>query len=210
MLMRFFDPDSGQIQIDDIGIETMMREDMRRAFALVPQDPVIFATTAMENIRFGRSTATDEEVYAAAKAAAADEFIAGLPQGYKSYVGERGIMLSGGQKQRVAIARAILRDSPILLLDEATSSLDAQSELLVQQAVERLAENRTTVIIAHRLATVKKADRIIVLDKGQIVAEGTHDALVAEGGMYAKLAKLQFTDGKTKKDVKTDATEILA
>ncbi len=196
LLMRFFDPDTGQIQIDGIGIETMKRDDMRRAFSLVPQDPVIFATTAMENIRFGRSSATDEEVYAAAKAAAAHDFLAGLPQGYNSYVGERGIMLSGGQKQRVAIARAILRDAPILLLDEATSALDAVSELSVQKAVEHLSEDRTTVIIAHRLATVKKADRIIVFDEGKIVDEGTHDELVAKGGLYAKLAKLQFTDGK--------------
>lgn len=196
LLMRFFDPDSGQIQIDGIGIETMKRDDMRRAFSLVPQDPVIFATTAMENIRFGRSSATDEEVYAAAKAAAAHDFLAGLPKGYNSYVGERGIMLSGGQKQRVAIARAILRDAPILLLDEATSALDAVSELSVQKAVERLSEDRTTVIIAHRLATVKKADRIIVFDEGKIVDEGTHDELVAKGGLYAELAKLQFTDGK--------------
>lgn len=196
LLMRFFDPDTGQIQIDGIGIETMKRDDMRRAFSLVPQDPVIFATTAMENIRFGRSSATDEEVYAAAKAAAAHDFLAGLPKGYNSYVGERGIMLSGGQKQRVAIARAILRDAPILLLDEATSALDAASELSVQKAVEHLSEDRTTVIIAHRLATVKKADRIIVFDEGKIVDEGTHDELVAKGGLYAELAKLQFTDGK--------------
>ncbi len=210
LMMRFFDPDSGQIQIDDIGIETMKRDDFRRAFALVPQDPVIFATTAMENIRFGRASATDEEVIEAAKAAAAHDFISGLPQGYQSYVGERGIMLSGGQKQRVAIARAILRDSPILLLDEATSSLDAESELLVQQAVERLAKDRTTIIIAHRLATVKKADRIVVLDEGQIVSEGDHDTLVAQGGLYARLAKLQFTDGKSKAKSQKDATEILA
>ncbi len=197
LLMRFFDPDSGQILIDDIGIETMMRDEMRGAFALVPQDPVIFATTAMENIRFGRTTASDAEVKEAAKAAAAHDFLEALPQKYQSYVGERGVMLSGGQKQRIAIARAILRDSPVLLLDEATSALDAESELAVQKAVERLAEDRTTLIIAHRLATVKKADRIIVFDEGKIVAEGTHDDLVAEGGLYARLARLQFTDGKS-------------
>ncbi|MEM6826272.1 MAG: ATP-binding cassette domain-containing protein, partial [Pseudomonadota bacterium] len=159
------------------------------------QDPVIFATSASENIRFGRPGASDPEVEAAAKSAAAHDFLSGLPKGYASNVGERGIMLSGGQKQRIALARAILRGSPILLLDEATSALDAESELAVQQAVDRLGKDRTVLVVAHRLATVKKADRILVFDQGRIVAEGTHDALVAEGGLYARLARLQFTEG---------------
>ena len=156
---------------------------------------MIFAATARDNIRFGWPDATDAEVEAAARAAAAHEFIMALPEGYDSPLGERGVMLSGGQKQRIAIARAILRDAPVLLLDEATSALDAESERLVQKAVETVAEGRTTIVIAHRLSTVKKADRIVVMDKGRIVAEGRHDDLVAQDGLYARLAKLQFTEG---------------
>jgi ATP-binding cassette subfamily B protein len=195
LLMRFFDPDAGRITLDGVDLKAMTRSDLRRQFALVPQEPVIFAASARDNIRFGRPEASDAEVEAAAAAAAAHEFISRLPQGYDTYVGERGVMLSGGQRQRLAIARAILRDAPVLLLDEATSALDAQSEQAVQQAVERLAQGRTTIVIAHRLATVKRADRIIVFQDGRIVAEGSHGALVAEGGLYARLARLQFTDG---------------
>ncbi len=195
LLMRFFDPDAGRVTLDGIDLRTVARADLRRSLALVPQEPVIFATSVRENIRFGRPEASDAEVEAAARAAAAHDFIARLPEGYGTWVGERGVMLSGGQKQRLAIARAILRDAPVLLLDEATSALDAESERAVQQAVERLAEGRTTLIIAHRLATVKRADRIVVFQDGRIVAEGTHGALVAEDGLYARLARLQFTDG---------------
>lgn len=194
-LLRFYDPTAGRILLDGVPLDAMRREDFRHHMALVPQDPVIFATTALENIRFGRPDATDAEVESAAKAAAAHDFIMALPDGYKAQVGERGVMLSGGQKQRIAIARAILRDAPVLLLDEATSALDAESERAVQQAVDALSKGRTTIIVAHRLATVKKADRIIVLDGGRIVAQGSHDALVSEGGLYAHLARLQFTDG---------------
>lgn len=195
LLQRFYDPQKGKITLDGVNLRDMRREGFRAAMALVPQDPVIFAASARDNIRFGRPEATDAEVEAAARAAAAHDFLAALPEGYDSYVGERGIMLSGGQKQRIAIARAILRDAPILLLDEATSALDAESERLVQCAVADLSAERTTLIVAHRLATVKKADRILVFDAGQIVAEGSHDALVADGGLYARLARLQFTDG---------------
>jgi ATP-binding cassette, subfamily B, bacterial len=195
MIQRFYDPEKGRITLDGQDLRDLGRGDFRRFIALVPQDPVIFAASARENIRFGRLGASDSEVEDAAKAAAAHEFLMALPQGYETYVGERGVMLSGGQKQRIAIARAILRDAPVLLLDEATSALDAESERAVQGAVERLSAERTTLIVAHRLATVKKADRIVVFEAGRIVAEGRHDELVAEGGLYARLARLQFTDG---------------
>ena len=196
LLMRFYDPQSGVIRLDGLDLRDMARDDFRRSLAMVPQDPVIFAASARENIRFGRPEATDAEVEAAAVAASAHGFLAALPEGYDTWLGERGVMLSGGQKQRVAIARAILRDAAVLLLDEATSALDAESERDVQAAVEALSKGRTTLVVAHRLATVKRADRIFVFDQGRIVATGTHDALVAEGGLYARLARLQFTDGQ--------------
>ncbi|TMM51827.1 ABC transporter transmembrane domain-containing protein [Sulfitobacter sabulilitoris] len=195
LILRFYDPASGRITLDGVDLADLHRDAFRRAVALVPQDPVIFAASARDNIGFGRPDATLAEIEQAARAAAAHEFIAALPDGYDSYLGERGVMLSGGQKQRIAIARAILRNAPVLLLDEATSALDAESERAVQAAVDRLSAERTTLIVAHRLATVKKADRIVVLDQGRIVATGPHDQLVAEGGLYARLARLQFTDG---------------
>jgi ATP-binding cassette subfamily B protein len=166
--------------------------ELRRRIALVPQDPVIFAASAQENIRFGRPDASDADVRRAAELALAAEFIDRMPQGYETPVGERGITLSGGQRQRIAIARAILRDAPLLLLDEATSSLDAESETLVQAALERLMQHRTTLIIAHRLATVLTCDRILVMDQGRLVEQGSHDSLVAQDGLYARLARLQF------------------
>ena len=191
LLLRFHDPQSGTIRVDGTDIASVDPRDLRRRIGLVPQDPVIFSTTARENIRYSRPDASDADVRAAAEAAAAD-FLDDLPQGFDSFLGEKGIRLSGGQRQRIAIARAILRDAPILLLDEATSALDAESERAVQSALTLLARNRTTLVVAHRLATVRRADRIIVLEAGRIVAAGTHTALMRENGLYARLAELQF------------------
>jgi ATP-binding cassette subfamily B protein len=192
LLQRFFDPQSGRVLIDGVDIREAIPQDVRARLALVPQETVIFGDTAFENIRYGRPTATEAEIRAATEAAQASEFIEKLPKAYHTYLGERGVTLSGGQRQRVAIARAILRDAPILLLDEATSALDAESERLVQIALENLMQKKTTIVIAHRLATVQRADRIVVLDEGRIVAQGTHKDLVAGGGLYARLARLQF------------------
>jgi ATP-binding cassette subfamily B protein len=192
LLLRFYDPASGRILLDGTDIANARLADVRRRIGIVPQETVIFSATAMENIRYGRLDASDEEVIEAAKAAVADEFIAPLPDGYDAHLGERGVRLSGGQRQRIAIARAILKNPPVLLLDEATSALDAESERKVQNALDSLMKNRTTLIIAHRLATVVKADRIVVLDGGQVVASGTHEQLLATEGIYARLAALQF------------------
>jgi ATP-binding cassette subfamily B protein len=192
LLLRFYDPQHGRVLIDGVDIADADPDVVRGRIGIVPQDTVIFSADAMENIRYGRAGATDAEVQAAARAAIADEFIERLPEGYRTFLGERGVRLSGGQRQRIAIARAILKNPPVLLLDEATSALDAESERQVQAALEYLMKNRTTLVIAHRLATVRKASRIIVLDDGHIVATGTHDSLVAEDGLYARLAALQF------------------
>jgi ATP-binding cassette subfamily B protein len=192
LLLRFYDPESGCIRVDGVDIRTATPEAVRSRIGLVPQETMIFGTTARENIGYGRPGASDAEVEAAAEAAAADSFIRQLPDGYESFLGERGTRLSGGQRQRIAIARAILKDPPILLLDEATSSLDAESERAVQEALEHLMEDRTTIIIAHRLATVLKATRIVVMDQGKIVDIGTHHDLVQRDSLYARLAELQF------------------
>jgi ATP-binding cassette subfamily B protein len=192
LILRFYDPDSGDVTFDGVRLADVDPRELRAHIALVPQDAMVFAASVAENIRFGRPDASEADVRRAAELAAASEFIARLPQGLDTPVGERGVMLSGGERQRIAIARAILRRAPLLLLDEATSSLDAENETLVQAALAHLMQGRTTLVIAHRLATVLSCDRILVLDRGRIVEEGTHDSLVQRGGLYARLARLQF------------------
>ncbi|MFX4220951.1 MAG: ABC transporter ATP-binding protein [Thalassobaculum sp.] len=195
LLLRFYDPASGRVLVDGVDARAADPTDLRRRIALVSQDPVIFAASAMENIRYGRPDATDAEVIAAARDAAAHEFISALPDGYDSFLGEKGVRLSGGERQRVSIARALLRDPAILLLDEATSALDAENERLVQNALDRLMRGRTTLVIAHRLATVIEADRICVMEAGRLVAEGPHSALMRSSPLYRRLAELQFGQG---------------
>jgi len=197
LLLRFYEPQQGAIKLEGVDIRDLQLHDLRKLIGIVPQDLVIFSTNAMENIRYGNMDASDEEVFQAAKLAAADEFITRLPNGYDTFLGDRGMRLSGGQKQRIVIARALLKNPPLLLLDEATSSLDAESEHLVQKALNVAMRNRTTLVIAHRLSTVKQADRIIVLDHGRIIETGNHSSLIQQGGLYSNLAKLQFIDSDT-------------
>ena len=192
LLQRFYDIDAGQLTLDGVPARELRLDDLRARIATVPQEPVIFSGTILDNIRYGRPGASDEQAYAAARAANVEEFVLRLPEGYASTVGERGVRLSGGQRQRIAIARAILKDAPLLLLDEATSSLDAESERVVQDALDRAMRGRTTIVIAHRLATVQRADRIFVMDHGRIIEQGRHAELIARGALYARLAALQF------------------
>ena len=192
LLLRFYDPDSGSVKVDGMPVNQVDLRELRARFAIVPQETALFADTIAANIAYGADVATPQEIEAAARAAFAHDFIVALPAGYATMLGERGVTLSGGQRQRIAIARAVLRNSPILLLDEATSALDSESETLVQRALDRVMEGRTTLVIAHRLATVTRADRILVLDEGRLVEEGTHQTLIAHGGIYARLAELQF------------------
>ena len=194
LLLRFYDPAQGRILLDGVSTRAVSLRELRGRIGIVPQDAVIFSSSALDNIRYGRPDASDEEVFAAARAAFAHDFIMALPEGYDTFLGERGVRLSGGQRQRVAIARAILKNPPLLLLDEATSALDAESERMVQAALESAMRDRTTLVIAHRLATVQQADRIIVLDHGRIVEQGTHASLMSANGVYARLAALQFMD----------------
>ncbi len=194
LLLRFYDPQAGRILLDGVDIAAVDPAELRARIGLVPQDPVIFSTDAWENIGYGRPGASEAAIREAAESAAASDFLDALPQGLGTFLGAKGVTLSGGQRQRVAIARAILRDPAILLLDEATSALDAESEQAIQRALAVLTRGRTTLVVAHRLATVRRADRIVVLEQGRIVATGTHEKLVREGGLYARLAALQFND----------------
>jgi ATP-binding cassette, subfamily B, bacterial len=192
LLLRFYDAQQGTVLIDGVPVREASLQSLRQRIGIVPQDSTVFSTSALENIRYGRPGASDAEVMAAARAAYAHDFISALPEGYATYLGERGVRLSGGQRQRISIARAMLKNPPLLLLDEATSALDAESEQMVQAALEAAMKDRTTLVIAHRLATVQRADRIVVLDEGRIVDIGTHAQLVARGGLYARLAAMQF------------------
>ena len=195
LVLRYYDPSNGRVLFDGEDLKIVDPLELRKRIAIVPQDVTIFSGTILDNIGFGRPGASRQDVEAAARAAQAEEFIRRLDRGYDTEVGERGVTLSGGQRQRIAIARAILKNAPVLLLDEATSALDAESETLVQKALDGLMQDRTTIVIAHRLATVLKADRILVMDQGRVVEEGTHESLIRQNGLYARLARLQFDEG---------------